>query len=53
MPLSHLSFLDTSCTQMVALLSPSTYIIKSGPAMEERDTEKAPEQERRVINTDY
>lgn len=53
MPLSHLSFLETSHRQMVALLSPSTYIIKSGPAMEERETEKAPEQERGLINTDY
>lgn len=53
MPLSHLSFLETSHTQMVALLSPSTYVIKSGPTMEERETEKAPEQEQRLINMEY
>lgn len=38
---------------MVALLSSSTYIIRSGPAMEERETEKAPEEEQRLINMDY
>jgi len=53
MPLSHVSLLETSRTPMVALLSPSTYIIKSGLTTEERETEKAPEPEQRVINTDY
>lgn len=51
MPLGHLSFLETSHTQMVALLSPSTYIMKSVPAVKE--TEKVPEQEQRLINTGY
>lgn len=38
---------------MAACLPPSAYIIKSGPAMEEREVEQAPEQEQGLINKDY
>lgn len=44
---------ETSHVQMAALLPPSAYIIKSGPAMEEREAEQAPEQEQGLINKDY
>lgn len=38
---------------MAALLPPGAYRIKSGPAMEEGEAEKAPEQEQGLINKDY